>query len=91
MKCNYDTLDRVSKIYYNNTVACTYSYNGEGYMSEVVDYKSHIKVKYEYDSHGRNTVTTYFTFSGTNPRYGNQATRNIFCITFTMKTVRRLA
>ena len=66
MRYDYDNLDRISKIYYNNTVACTYSYNAEGYMSEVVDYKSHIKVKYEYDTHGRNTVTNYFTFSGTN-------------------------
>ena len=66
VRYDYDNLDRVSKIYYNNTVACTYSYNAEGYMSEVVDYKAHIKVKYEYDTHGRNTVTNYFTFSGTN-------------------------
>ena len=66
VRYDYDNLDRVSKIYYNNTVSCTYSYNAEGYMSEVVDYKSHIKVKYEYDTHGRNTVTNYFTFSGTN-------------------------
>ena len=35
-------------------------------MSEVVDYMAHQKVKYEYDTEGRNTRTSFFTFTGTN-------------------------
>ena len=62
----YDNLDRISEICYNSVKVCTYSYNAEGNISEVVDYKSHQKVKYEYDSYGRNNRTFFYTFTGTN-------------------------
>jgi len=54
----YDNLDRLSQIMYNNAVAYTVSYNGDGAVSKIVDAKSGITTEYEYDSLGRLVTAT---------------------------------
>ena len=49
----YDSLDRLVELKYNNVVAYTVSYNGDGAISKVVDNRSGITAEYEYDSLGR--------------------------------------
>ncbi|MBQ7047567.1 MAG: RHS repeat protein, partial [Clostridia bacterium] len=71
----YDQLDRLVQVKYNNVVAYTVSYNGDGSVAKVVDDRSGITTEYEYDSLGRLIhATEYETASktavlGTENRY----------------------